>query len=144
MESQVTNRVTRQIRVRLSAKDLNERRDQAADAQMELDDVSRKLADLTVKYKAAKEELDEVIGAQEGTISRTLREIKEKKATVTTEVDEVRNYESTMVEYWHPNFEHGEMVDSRPMTAEEHQATLITQRAEEMPKNGMEVSECVQ
>ena len=143
MDHQKVNRVTREIRVKLTAKQLNDRRDEAADHQAKMDETTRELAKLTESYKEVKKEHDEEITRCSSFISRTLREIKEKKATITTEVDEVRNYEDRTVEYWHPNFEHGEMVDSRPMNTDEHQAVLIGQKVESIPQSGMEVSECV-
>lgn len=143
MEKQKIRRVTREIRVKLSPKQLNEKRDEAAEENFKKKEAEKELANLTGVYKEAKTEIDEQIKRADMFIDRTLREIREKKADITSECDEVRNYEEGTVEYYHPNFESGDMVDFRPMNADEHQATLLQEKAESIPTTGMEISECV-
>lgn len=139
MNTQKVGRVFKSIKIRMSAKELNQHRDSAADIQLSLDQTCKELADVMAAHKEAKHRLDGAIEGFRCEISKLLREIREKKATLEADVDEVKNLDNGTIEYWHPNLETGECVDEREMTEEEKQLTLIQEKAEQIPESGMEI-----
>lgn len=134
-ETQVT-RITREVKVPLDEKALTERREIAATERAAQDSAEAELESLTTSYKEQKKEIDEQISTSETKIATTLREIKEKKAKILTEVDEVKNYDTKKVEFWWPSFAKGEKVDEREFTPEEHQMRMFQEKADSIPSTG--------
>ena len=137
MSDKTEKMIKRELKVKLSEKEINERRDLAASNQHTLNVTNKELDELTKNYKEEKSEKDRVIEECEKSISQALTEIDERKATMLVECKEVMNYERGAVEYWYG----GELNEERAMEGDEHQRSLFEKEAGSLAADGSEMGQ---
>ena len=132
-----TQLINKEIEITLTQVQMDERRDESATLQVEIDELESELNTLTTKFKAEKKVFDEDIGSKQNKKENNLREIKSGKATILAEVKMVKNFDKGLVEYFYPaEGKDSKLVEERPLTANEHQLDLIPEPTSEEIKQG--------
>ena len=135
-EMEVMGIVERELKLPLSKKDMEAKTQEAIECQRTQDAAAKEKQTLIENHKAALKPVDETISDSSKRIAHLLREMGEESHISLEKCQEVRNYTTKKVEFWFPNFAHGEKRDERDFSPEEHQVRMFKEEAESIPSTG--------
>lgn len=129
-ENEILPVIERELKVELTPQQSKERLGEAFDLQGVIDSAQKEKDELVADHKAALDAVKETIEESEKRKSQICRGVSLVKC------EPVKNYETKMMEYWHPNFAHGKKYEERDFTAEEHQRHMFEEQNESIPSTG--------
>ncbi len=135
MSELVRKTIKRELSIPLNEEQLNVRREECANLQSVVDEHQAEMDKAEAEFKAKKDEHKPAIESAEHQKAVKLREIKQKKAPMLVECDQVIDFTAGTVHYEY----NGEEYDSRSMDKDEYQRDMFEKEAEDMPESGMDI-----
>lgn len=132
--------VPKEIRIRLSKQQIDQRFDQAAGLTQERMAVEKEFEAEEKEWKRRRAEYKNRVKNLQQQADKLQTEAKSKEATITDNCILVLNHECGIAEYWYKQegMDWG-IKDTRPLEDNERQLSLVQDKVDAMPDDGQEV-----